>query len=195
MKSVYMSSESLEALVEERRRTGIGRLDECWEGVWHLTDPTGKHQRITFAICRILAEVVEDAGLGTAWISINITDRERGWKKNHRCPDGAIILDGNRGRWIEDEKAFLGGPDLILEVLSHDDDTYEKLPFYAARGIREVLMVDPETYRTELFTLREGEYEKVPAPAESQITGLVFSARPQWLEVRHPDSGRDWKVR
>ncbi len=116
-------------------------------------------------------------------------------EKSHRCPDGAIILDGNQGFWLVDEKAFLGGSDLILEVLSEDDDTYEKFPFYAARGFREILTVNPKTCQTELFTLRKGEYEKVPNPPQSQVTGLAFSAKPQWLEVHHPHSGRDWKIR
>ncbi|MBI4606587.1 MAG: hypothetical protein HY721_31885 [Planctomycetes bacterium] len=38
MKTVHMSSEMLEAIVEERRRSGIGLLDECWE----VVDPGGR---------------------------------------------------------------------------------------------------------------------------------------------------------
>ena len=196
MKTVRMTSQIAEELVEQRSRNGAGRLDECWEGVWHLTDPGMRHQRIAFGLCRVFAEVVEDAARGTAWISINVTDREEGWKENHRCPDGAVILEGNPGRWIGDpEVAFLGGPDLILEVLSQDDETFEKFSFYAERGVRELLVVDQETCRPELWRRVEGTFEKVDGPAVSEVTGLVFSWQEGALEVRDTKTGRHWTIR
>lgn len=181
--------------MEHRRRTGIGRLDECWEGEWHLTDPTFRHQQIAFRLCRIHAEVVEDLGLGTTSISINVTAREEGWIDNHRCPDGAVILTGNPGRWIgANQIAFLGGPDLLVEVSSPDDDTILKLPFYAERGVREVLIVDQSTGRPELWQLEGDGFERSPPPLRSRITGLEYSQGQQGLEVRDPASGRSWKV-
>src|SRR6266511_1915080 len=119
MTIVYMSRESLESLVERRRATGAGRRDECCDGVWHLPDPTARHQDIAGLIDGIHAGVVSDRGRGSVWISINLTDREQRWKENQRCPDGAVILPGNPGRWVGDKQAaFLGGPDLVLETLS-----------------------------------------------------------------------------
>jgi len=91
--------------------------------------------------------------------------------------------------------AFLGGPDLLLEVLSEDDDTYAKFPFYAGRGVREILIVDPETYRTELWELREKEYERSPEPPVSAVTGLVLFGRPDRIEVHDPGTGHTWEVR
>src|SRR5437867_2361212 len=125
MKVVLMSPGSLNSLVEYRRATGAGRLDECWEGVWHVTDPTARHQQIAGRLYRIHAEVVEDSGRGTCWISINVTAREEVWMENHRCPDGAVSLSGNPGRWVtEKQAAFLGGPELVAEILSEEDDSY-----------------------------------------------------------------------
>src|SRR5262245_58532363 len=119
MKVVHMSEQSLHTIVNQRRRSGAGRQDECWDGVWHLTDPTARHQQIAARLYRIFAECIEDPGLGSAWISINVTDRDVGWIDNHRCPDAAVILAQNPGRWIGDRQAaFLGGPDLVLEVRS-----------------------------------------------------------------------------
>jgi Uma2 family endonuclease len=195
MPAIPSSADSLLKLVEHRRRTGAGRLDECWEGVWHLTDPTGPHQRLAFDISRIHAEAVEDKGLGTAWISINVTDREEGWIQNHRCPDGAVILNGNPGRWVgENQAAFLGGPDLILEVRSPDDDTYLKLPFYAERRVHEVLVVDQESGRPELWRLEDGEFRRQAEPLRSNVTGLEYRLGPEGLEIQDPASGRMWKI-
>jgi Uma2 family endonuclease len=139
--------------------------------------------------------VVEGSSRGTAWISINVTDREHGWKENHRCPDGAVILVGNPGRWIgKRQAAFLGGPDMAVEILSEDDPTYQKLDFYKSRGVREVLVVDPDTGEPELWRLAGAEYVEVPAPLQSEVTGLIYSARNGHLEIGDPASGRRWTL-
>src|SRR5262244_206009 len=100
MRIAHLSPSCMESIIEHRRITGAGRLDECWEGVWHLMDPSSKHQRLAGKLYVIHTEIVEGKGSRTAWISINVTDREEGWIDNHRCPDGAVILEGNSGRWI-----------------------------------------------------------------------------------------------
>jgi Uma2 family endonuclease len=189
-----MTSDSVQSLVEHRRRTGAGRLDECWEGIWHLTDPSAAHQRLAGKIHRVHAEAIEDAGQGTAWISINVTDREHGWADNHRCPDGAVILAGNQGRWIgEQQAAFLGGPDLVIEILSPGDQTYEKFPFYAALGVREILVVDPEVVRPELWRLAAGGFLQVTG-GMSEVTDLEYRSRGESLEIRQPTTGRSWTL-
>jgi Uma2 family endonuclease len=195
MKMVMASKRSLEAIVETRRRSGSGRLDECWEGVWHLTDPSAPHQRVAGRVYRIFSEVVEDSGQGTAWISINVTDRAENWLENHRCPDGAVILKRNPGVWVgESRAAFLGGPDLIIEVLSEDDEVYDKFPFYASLGVKEILIIDPGTCHPELWRLKDRAFEKVAAPLRSAVAGLEFEALPEGLQVTHPATGRRWSI-
>jgi Uma2 family endonuclease len=160
-----------------------------------LTDPSSKHQRFAGKLFMIHTEVVEGNGRGTAWISINVTDREEGWIDNHRCPDGAVILKGNSGRWIgEDQVAFLGGPDMIAEVLSRDDDTRLKFPFYAERGVREILVVDPLTGRPELWRLQASAYEPVSEPLRSVVTGLEYRQGMRSLQIRDPKTGKSWAV-
>ncbi len=185
----------LESIVAYRRSTGAGRLDECWEGVWHLTDPTSRHQQAAFRISRVHAEAVEDAGRGTAWISINVTDRAEKWIDNHRCPDGAVILNGNSGRWVGENKvAFLGGPDLILEVASEGDDSYLKFSFYQALGAREILIVDAVTGEPELWRLGAGGYVEVTGILLSEVTGLEYRRGEEGLEIRDPTSRKVWKI-
>ncbi len=195
MRIVHLESAELEFLIEQRRNTGAGQLDECWEGIWHLTDPTKRHQEIAGWIHRIHAEVVQDAGRGIVTISINVTDREENWKQNHRCPDGVVILKGNTGRWVgEKSVAFLGGPDFVLEVESEDQDARLKLPFYRLLGVREVLIVDQENGTPELFRLEGGDYQCVQGVLRSAVTGLEYSGGRKGLEIRDPTSGRLWVV-
>ena len=196
MKTVVMPAERVDALVEERRRLGIGQLDECWEGVWHLTDPTGRHQQLAARLWRIISEVTEDIGRGTAWISINVTDREEGWIENHRCPDGAVILPENPGHWIDEKKtAFVGGPDLVVEVMSTGDATHEKLPFYASLGVQEVFIVEQDTGRPTIWRGGELFTEGPGVLLRSEVAGLEFSGGPEGtLLVRHPASGKAWTI-
>lgn len=196
MKMVVMSSERADALIEERRRRGIGHLDECWEGVWHLTDPTRRHQDIAGLVYSIHLQVVRDTGKGEALISINVTEREYDWIENHRCPDGAVILAANPGRWIgENEAAFLGGPDLVVEVTSPGDKTHEKLPFYESLGVKEVLIVDQETSRPEIWRAGKLHIERPGEPLRSEVTGLVFSQGPDGtLLVNDAASGHSWTI-
>jgi len=190
-----MSRDSMEALVEHRRRLGIGNLDECWEGVWHWTEPTGKHQRVAARIYTVHAEFLEGAGRASVWPSVNVTDREVDWKHNHRCPDGSIILPDHPGHWLDDaQTAFVGGPDQVLEVLSPDDDTHRKLPFYAALGVREVLVVEPGTGRIQLWRLESGAFREVAAPLRSEVTGLVYAQGPAGLEITDPATGATCKI-
>lgn len=195
MQAIHMSTGSVEEMVEHRRRTGAGRLDECWEGVWHLTDPNRRHQHVAGLIYAVHLEALGKSGRGEVLISVNVTDREADWRKNHRCPDGAIILSDNTGRWVgENETAFLGGPDLVVEVLSKDDDTYTKFDFYKALKVREILVVDPETRRLELWRLEEGEYEEMAQPVKSDVTGLLYTKESGDLTVKDPTTGKAWKV-
>ena len=196
MKTVVMSAERADALIEDRRRLDIGHLDECWEGVWHLTDPTRRHQEIAGLLYSIHLQVIVVTEIGEAFISINVTDREYEWTKNHRCPDGAVLLPGNPGRWIgENEAAFLGGPDLVVEVKSPGDKTHEKLPFYDSLGVKEVLIVDQETGRPEIWRAGQFHVERPGTTLRSEVTGLEFAQGPDGtLLVTDPASGRTWKV-
>ena len=43
---------------------------------------------------------------------------------------------------------------LVVEILSPGDETYDKLAWYAAGGVDEVLVVDPRSLRAEVFARR-----------------------------------------
>ncbi len=47
----------------------------------------------------------------------------------------------------------------MLEILSPDDETWEKIPFYAARGVDEVVIVDPAARTVTWLVLRDSAYQ------------------------------------
>lgn len=56
-------------------------------------------------------------------------------------PDGALF------RAIP-EHVFMATAALVLEIVSPDDETWDKLDFYAAHDVDELLIVDPQSTRS-----------------------------------------------
>jgi len=175
MRAVVIDSIAIQQLVERRKKLGIDRWDEVWKGEWHLNPgPSIEHQRIVKGLLRILMEVVEDTGLGLVLQGVNVADPSRGLL-DFRIPDISIVLQGSRAQ-IQ-ETFIAGGPDMLIEIRSPGDETYEKLPWYGEQGVREVFILDRDTKRVELYrhdgtalVLRAA----FPQIAESQLLQLRF---------------------
>ena len=54
------------------------------------------------------------------------------------------------------DRGIEGAASLVVEILSPYDETYAKLDWYASVGVGEVLVIEPETRRVELFANRDG---------------------------------------
>jgi Uma2 family endonuclease len=50
---------------------------------------------------------------------------------------------------------------LVLEVVSPDDERWEKVGFYSAHGVEELLIVDPQKRRVDWESLSGARYEPV----------------------------------
>jgi Uma2 family endonuclease len=71
--------------------------------------------------------------------------------------DHVIVLGAERSKLVADGWVN-GGPNLVVEIWSPNDDTYAKLPFYAGLGVDEVLVIDREPRNPELFHLVDHAY-------------------------------------
>ena len=159
-----------ESLLEDRRRRGIDKQDECWEGEWHLVHPPRHwHTRLNTDLLLALAPLARRFGLGPYGDGTGVfADPESDW----RVPDQAY----GRPEHIIDEGVT--GAELVVEIRSPGDESYAKLPFYAARGVTEVLIVH-EDRRFELYRLDdEGRYvlaEDGSGTAISAVLGVRFT--------------------
>ena len=137
-------------LIARRKRLGIDKYDEVWDGVYVMSPlPTNDHQRIVWGLSLALSDVV--GGDGTVLPGANVSDRDDDWEHNYRCPDVVVVLTG--GVAVDRGTHWQGGPDFLVEVMSPGDDTPAKLPFYAALGVREVLVVERDTRAPTLYRL------------------------------------------
>jgi hypothetical protein len=50
---------------------------------------------------------------------------------------------------------------LVIEIVSPGDESWEKLPFYAAHDVEEVLIVDPQERSVTWLALEDGKYRPV----------------------------------
>ena len=138
-----------EAELATRKALGLDRRDEMWEGVLHITPPPNvEHQRILGDLIVFLARHLPNTGRGTLISGINVFRQDT----DYRIPDLTFIASG-RETVLAEDGTHGGGPDAVIEIRSPDDESYEKLPFYAAIGTREVIVIDRDTRRTEIFRL------------------------------------------
>lgn len=153
-----------ESLVEERRRLGIDKQDERWQGEWHFVNPPKRwHPRLNADLLLVLAPLARRQGLDPYGDSTGIfADLQLDW----RVPDQAYATPD---QGIEEG---LKSAAFVVELRSPGDESYAKLPFYAARAVTEVLIVDKDR-GFELYRLHEGQYEPVE-DAISAVLGVAF---------------------
>jgi Uma2 family endonuclease len=151
-----------EDLLEERRRKGLDRLDEMWEGVLHLVPPPSfAHQRLGSELLVALKPFANGKGLSIVYeTGVYRSDRD------YRVPDLVVHRSGQ-----ESERGIERGPEMVIEIRSPNDEIYEKLPFYESMGVREVFVIDPATAVIELFVLRGGKL----LPAVPDSSGVLRS--------------------
>jgi Uma2 family endonuclease len=81
---------------------------------------------------------------------------------------------------IDRNTYFNGGPDVVVEIRSPDDETYEKFDFYAKVGVREVWVLDREAQQPEIFELADDGYQSRQPTADgwvrSQVVGCDMRA-------------------
>lgn len=69
---------------------------------------------------------------------------------------------------------------LVIEIVSPGDETWEKLDFYAAHGVEELLIVDPREKEVSWLGLEAGEYKHLKRSRLIQLTANELAARIDW---------------
>jgi len=146
----------LEQWLERRRRAGVDRFDEVWEGRYVVApDPHSNHGEVMGELHALLKPVARRLGLRPA-LTFNL-----GRPDDFRIPDGGL-LPGPAGVWHDTAV-------LVVEVLSPQDMTFDKLDFYTAHGVGELLVVDWQDRSVRCFALQEGQTEC----DRSEVLGLT----------------------
>jgi Uma2 family endonuclease len=163
----------LEDLLERRRRSGLDRLDEVWEGELHMVPaPSGEHADIAQQLAEVLGPLARAAGLVATMGDFNLGDSEH----DYRVPDGGVHRDRPRGVWHPTAA-------LVVEIISPGDETWEKLPFYASHQVDEVLIVDAAERKVHWLVLEQSEYQPVERSALIDLSPAGLAERIDWPTV------------
>lgn len=77
-----------------------------------------------------------------------------GEPSDYRIPDAGLLRPGP-------DAVFLPDAAVVVEVVSPGDETWEKLPFYAAHNVDEVLILDADTRTVSWLGLAGGQYRPI----------------------------------
>ena len=119
----------------------------------HTTTAFTETPRIVEGAIMILDSILSP-GSGEAFHEVNVSDREAGWEINFREPDVAVFLTDGPGR--DCGTHWCGGPDLVVEVMSRNDRSHQKIDFYASNGVCELILLDREPWAIEFYRLANG---------------------------------------
>ena len=151
----------IDALIEYRRRLGLDHYDEVWDGVLHMNPPpTGEHQYLVQQLYDLLGPLARRAGL-VPLLQVFAVGEGR---DNYRAPDGGLHRTQPRGVWHPTAA-------LVIEIVSPGDESWEKLPFYAAHDVNEALIVEPTARSVNWLALNRDEDGEPYRPIER--SGLI----------------------
>jgi len=138
----------LQALLQRRKRLDQDRHDEMWEGVYHMAPaPRNAHGDILLQLMALLIAPARRAGLRPIGGEFNIGEPE-----DFRVPDGGLLRGRENATWNPTAA-------LAVEIVSPGDETWAKLPFYAAHHVQELLILDPATHSIDWLALTPREQE------------------------------------
>ncbi len=159
----------IEELLKRRRRLGLDHRDEVWEGTYRMIPPPSfTHQRIAEQLAALLGPPARAAELEPL-----IREFGLGEPADYRVPDGGLHRPGAGGVWHPTAA-------LVVEIVSPGDDTWRKLPFYAAHHVDELLIVDPPERVVHWLGLRGEGYEPIERSALINLGAKELTDRIDW---------------
>ncbi len=161
-----------EALLERRRQLGQDLLDEVWEGVYHMNlAPHSRHSAIQQQLAVLLDSPAREARLAPRLGIFNL-----GEEGDYRMPDGGLLRPGP-------DAVYLPTAAIVVEILSPGDESWDKLGFYAAHRVDELVIVDPCERRVQWLALTaSGDYQPVEQSALIALGPAQLADRIDWPE-------------
>lgn len=176
------------SLLAERRRLGVDRFDEMWDGELHMVPPPSEeHQRIGIELAQVFLPLAKEAGFLVRY-ETGVFDPEAEGYSDYRVPDLVAFAEPARSaRGVE------GAAALAVEIGSPGDESLDKLPFYSRVGVAEVLVIDRDTKAVRHWTRVAGRLvEDDPTSGWVQLQCLPIRLRGDGsqLHIEDPSGSR-----
>jgi Uma2 family endonuclease len=162
---------AFEELLERRRHRGLDRRDEVWQGVLHMNPvPHSRHAQLQAHLLELLGPLARARGL-VALGEFNVGDQD-----DYRIPDAGLAQRGPGALWNPTAA-------LVVEILSPNDDSWNKLPFYAAHAVDEVVIVDSDKRSVTWFARAGATYRETTGSGLIELTADHLAQRLDWPET------------
>jgi Uma2 family endonuclease len=157
-----------EALLERRHALGQDLYDEVWEGEYHVVPaPHPFHGYVDRRLAVILDPLAQRAGLvGTGPFNLGTPD-------DYRVPDGGL----HRGMPMT---TFVPTAAVVVEIVSPDDETWNKVDFYAAHSVDELLIADPLKRSVSWLVLGADGYRQQDSSPLLGVGSAELTAQIHW---------------
>jgi hypothetical protein len=175
-----------EVLIAERRRLGLDKQDEMWDGVLHMNLPSNtNHQRIELDLALCLTPLARQLGLELL-VETGLFDPAVQDNKSFWVPDVVVFPPD-----VASERGVEGRATLSIEIRSPGDESYQKIPYYGRIGVAELLIIHRDTKDVRRWVRLGDDLTEVP-PGENgwhQLAALPAALRGSGgqLEVRLAD--------
>jgi Uma2 family endonuclease len=168
---------AVQAMLAERRRNGLDVRDEMWDGVLHMVPPPGEaHAEFSSEFFLAVAHLAKQRGLAPRM--------ETGL---FRADDDYRVPDQLYRRSDQGSDRGAEGAELVVEVRSPRDETYDKIDFYSELGVREMIVAHPKARRIELLRAVGGRLMPVQAGPDgalvSEVLGITLRTVDGKLEI------------
>ena len=133
-----------------------------------------QHTDVVANLTSLLRTFVDEHDLGFVGAETVLVTLTR----NDYLPD-IVFFIARRSDQFTSQQIKYPAPDLVVEVLSPSTaviDRTTKFEDYAAHGVAEYWLVDPEKQTVEQYVLRESEYELLFKIQEGSLTSVVVEA-------------------
>jgi Uma2 family endonuclease len=136
----------IDALIARRHALGLDSHDEVWKGEYHMAPAAHpSHGKLDQQLAELLGPMARRADL------FALGEFNLGTPDDFRVPDRGMHR-------VNPTTTFLSTAAIVIEILSPHDESWEKLDFYAARGVDEVLIASPADRSVTWLQLRDGRY-------------------------------------
>jgi Uma2 family endonuclease len=157
-----------DALLKQRQALGQDGYDEVWEGEYHVAPMAHpSHGYLDDELAVLLRPLARGAGLvGTGAFNLGSPD-------DYRVPDRGL----HRGL---PRTTFVPTAAVVVEIVSPGDETWQKLDFYAAHSVDELLIADPAKRSVTCLVLHAGRYLEAEASRLLGIGSAKLAGQIDW---------------
>ena len=162
----------VEEWIARRRASGQDLYDEVWHGEYHVAPaPHPWHAFLQDQLSAGLHNATNRRGLfKTGPFNLGRSNDD------FRVPDLGVHRALPASVWVPTAA-------MVVEVVSPHDESWLKFDHYAAHGVDEVLIADPETSALHLVVLAGGEYRPSESSPLLGVTVAELHAAVDWPGV------------